>query len=46
MDQKINRRNGISSKLLLVMLTSSLFFACEKEKRHRDVFEMEVNGKL
>lgn len=45
MDQKINQLQSITSKLLLVMLSFSLFTSCKKEERHRDVFEMEVNGK-
>ncbi len=46
MDQKINQLQSITSKLLLVMLSFSLFTSCKKEERHRDVFEMEVNGQV
>ncbi len=46
MDQKINQLKSVTSKLLLVMLSFLLFTSCEKEERHQDVFEMEVNGQV
>lgn len=47
MDQKIISTLSITSKLWLVMLTFAFLTGCEKEvqKRHKDIFEIEVNGK-
>lgn len=47
MDQKIIQTLRTTSKLWLVVLSLPFLTACEKEvqKRHKDIFEIEVNGK-